>query len=125
MCTGYGGLDEGVLEVLDAELAWVADNDPASAEVLKYRYPDLPNLGDIRSYDWSGVTVDVLIAGFPCQPVSQAGRKRGMHDERWLFDDIMAAVDAMEARPRIIMLENVAGLLSANEGGAMERVLGS
>jgi DNA (cytosine-5)-methyltransferase 1 len=125
MCSGYGGLDEGVLSVLDAKLVWVADNDPAAAEVLRYRYPSVPNLGDIRLADWSGVDVDVLLGGFPCQPVSQAGRKRGMHDQRWLFDDIMVAVDNMAAKPRIIVLENVFGLLSANHGEAMEHVLGS
>lgn len=126
MCTGYGGMDEGVLSVLDGEIAWVADNDSGAARVLADHYPNTPNLGDIRAMSWADSTpVDLLLAGFPCQPVSLAGRKKGVEDDRWLFDDIMAAVDHMEEKPRVILLENVKGLLTAGERQVMARVIGS
>lgn len=125
MCTGYGGMDEGIRSVIGGDLLWVADNDQAADKVLSVRYPDIRNIGDIRSHDWSQESVDLLTAGFPCQPVSLAGRKKGLKDERWLFDDIMEAVDRMAERPRVIMLENVKGLLTANDRQAMARVIGS
>src|SRR5262249_35819147 len=71
LCTGYGGLDLAVLPVLGGHLAFVADNDPAATRLLSARIPGVPNLGDIRTVNWSTVdTVDVLTAGFPCQDIS-------------------------------------------------------
>jgi DNA (cytosine-5)-methyltransferase 1 len=124
MCTGYGGLDLAVEDVLGASLAWVADLDPGAARILEHRYPGLPNYGDIRAADWAAAEpVDVLAFGFPCQPVSAAGQRRGVDDERWLIDDILAAIGRMVALPRLLVLENVSGLLSANRGHAMARVI--
>lgn len=124
MCTGYGGLDLAVASVLGGTLAWVADNDPAAARILAHRFPHVPNHGDITAVDW-GTTepVDVLTAGFPCQPVSAAGRRKGISDERWLWDDIVAAIGRMGSRPGLLVFENVPGLLSANSGNAMARVV--
>jgi DNA (cytosine-5)-methyltransferase 1 len=124
LCTGYGGLDMAVHAVLGGDLAWVADIDPGASAIAGYRFPSVPNLGDITAADWGSVEpVGVLTAGFPCQPVSAAGRRKGLGDERWLFDDICTAVGRMVARPRLLVLENVPGLLSANGGDAMARVV--
>jgi DNA (cytosine-5)-methyltransferase 1 len=69
LCTGYGGLDMAVHEVLGGELAWVADIDPGASAILAHRFPSVPNLGDISKTDWSAIgPVDVLTAGFPCFP---------------------------------------------------------
>jgi DNA (cytosine-5)-methyltransferase 1 len=124
LCTGYAGLDMAVHAVLGGELTWVADTDPGAAAILEHRFPGVPNLGDITQVDWESVEpVDVWTAGFPCQPVSAAGRRRGVTDERWLFDDICTAVGRMVPRPRLLVFENVPGLLSANGGDAMARVV--
>lgn len=124
ICTGYGGLDHAVQDVFGGELAWVADIDPGANQILAHHYPHLPNLGDITTVDWSQVEpVDIFTGGFPCQPVSAAGQRKGVTDERWLFDDICAAISRMVARPRLLVFENVAGLLSANGGDAMARVV--
>lgn len=120
LCTGYGGLDMAV----GGELAWVSEVDRDASAVLGLRHPGVPNLGDLTSVDWGGVEpVDVLTAGFPCQPVSTAGKRAGVDDERWLFDDIAEAVGRMVDRPRVLVFENVRGLLSANGGAAMARVV--
>ena len=47
LCTGYGGLDLAVAEVLGGQLAWCADNDPRVSDILAARFPAVPNLGDI------------------------------------------------------------------------------
>jgi site-specific DNA-cytosine methylase len=65
----YAGLDLAVHAVLNGDLAWVADNDPGASAILAHRFPDVPNLGDIKAADWGAVEpVDVLTAGFPCFP---------------------------------------------------------
>lgn len=124
ICTGYGGLDMAVHQVFGGELAWVADIDPGANQILAHRYPHLPNLGDITTVDWSQVEpVDIFTGGFPCQPVSAAGQRKGVTDDRWLFDDICSALGRMVTRPRLLVFENVLGLLTANRGDAMARVV--
>ena len=68
LCTGYGGLDLAVELVLGGRLAWYAETDPHAQTVLAHHWPDVANLGDIRTTDWTGVEpVEILTAGFPCQ----------------------------------------------------------
>lgn len=110
LCSGYGGLDLAVTEVFDAEPVWHADNDPTAAAVLAHHWPHVPNLGDLIQVDFSTVpAIDVLAAGYPCQPYSTAGRQRGAADPRDLWPIVAAAVQAL--RPPTVVLENVAGHL--------------
>lgn len=120
LCTGIGGLDLAV-ERMGGELSWQAEIQPAANEVLAARFPSVPNLGDIKDIDPD--PVDVVVAGFPCQPVSTAGARRGTDDERWLWGDIERIVGRMEPRPGMLLFENVPGLLTANRGYAMARVV--
>lgn len=116
---GYGGLGLGLEQVLDdVRLVWVSDVDKSKARILAHHWPDVPNLGDISAVDWSAVEpVDVLSGGFPCQDVSAAGVRRGLRDDTrsglWRF--MAEAVDAL--RPRLVVVENVRGLLSARASG--------
>lgn len=111
VCTGYGGLDQAVQEVFGGELAWVADNDPGAALILAHRHPGVPNLGDITALDWHDVEpVDILTGGYPCQPFSTAGKRKGTKDARHLWPHIARALGVL--RPRLAVFENVAGHLS-------------
>ncbi|MGC5023010.1 DNA cytosine methyltransferase [Micromonospora sp. DT47] len=57
--------------MLGGRLTWYAETDRHARAVLEHHWPGVPNLGDIRTVDWSGVApVDILTAGFPCQAVS-------------------------------------------------------
>src|SRR5687767_3617024 len=79
--SGYGGLDLGVAALVDSEVLWHCEIDPAAVILLAHHWPDTPNLGDVREVDWSAVpAVDVLTGGFPCQDVSVAGRRAGVRD---------------------------------------------
>ena len=120
LCSGYGGLDMAAAAVFDLELAWYAEVDPDASKVLAHHYPRVPNHGDITAIDWTQVEpVDLLTAGYPCQPMSFAGRRAGLSDERWLWDDgVFPAI--RDLRPGIVLLENVPGHLSVGFG----RVLG-
>ncbi|MEU4476168.1 DNA cytosine methyltransferase [Micromonospora sp. NPDC023888] len=76
LCTGYGGLDMAVELVLGGQLTWYADTDRHARTVCAHHWPGVPNLGDIRTVDWTRVeSVDVLTAGFPCQDISNAGKE--------------------------------------------------
>ncbi|MFI7347226.1 DNA cytosine methyltransferase [Streptomyces sp. NPDC049936] len=111
VCTGYGGLDIAVQAVLGGELAWVADNDPGARRILAHHHPGVPNLQDITAVDWHGVApVDVLTGGYPCQPFSTAGKRKGTKDERHIWPYIARALGVL--RPRFGVFENVAGHLS-------------
>jgi DNA (cytosine-5)-methyltransferase 1 len=103
---------------------WHSETDPHASLVLQTRWPGVPNHGDLTVADWSKVEpVDALVAGFPCQPVSQAGKQKAQHDVRWVWDDIIAAVGNMAARPGLLFFENVRGLLTAGGGSAMRDVV--
>lgn len=119
LCSGYGGLDLAAEQLTGGTTAWVADIDPRASVVLAHRFADAPNLGDLRAVDWSTVEpVDVLTAGYPCQPFSTAGHRKGADDPRHLWPEVLRAV--RDLRPRLVLLENVAGHLSLGFG----RVLG-
>lgn len=121
LCTGYGGLDMAVHEVLGGELAWVADNDPGAAAILAHRFPSVPNLGDITATDWSLTEpIDVLTAGFPCQDISCAGRRAGLREgnRSGLWFHVARAIAAL--RPALVVIENVRELLSERADSDME-----
>lgn len=122
LCSGYGGLDMAVREVLGGEVAWFAEIEPRAAAVFAAHHSGIPNLGDLTTIT-DPPSADILTGGFPCQPVSSAGARKGTDDERWLFDDICALVGRMDPRPRLLIFENVRGLLTANDGDAMARVV--
>lgn len=127
LCSGIGGLDIAARLLLEeagqpGHVAWVAENNRNANDFLAKRMPGIPNLGDITQVS-SPEGVEVITAGFPCQPVSGAGRKKGTEDERWVWPSIQRIVGDMEPRPRLLLLENVPGLLTSNGGGAMARVV--
>ncbi len=118
MFTGVGGLDLG-LEALGAHVVWQAEVDKYASRVLAARYPETPNLGDVTKIEWSTVErPDVICGGYPCQPFSFAGQRKGEDDPRHLWPALRSAVHAL--RPRFVVLENVRGHLSLGFG----RVLG-
>lgn len=105
--TGYGGLDLAI----QGELVWYSEIDPAACSVLSSHHPGIPNLGDIKTVDWSSVPrVDILTGGYPCQPFSSAGLRKGSNDKRHLWPHVREAISHL--RPGIVVLENVRGHLS-------------
>lgn len=105
--SGYGGLDMAI----GGELVWYSEIEAAACKVLAAHHPGVPNLGDIKKVDWSTVKpVDVLTGGYPCQPFSNAGMRRGQEDERHLWPYVKDAISYL--RPRYAVLENVQGHLT-------------
>ena len=98
--------------------------NPFCRRVLEYWYPNSTSYEDITKTDFSGWRgrVGVLTAGFPCQPFSVAGQRKGAGDDRYLWPQVVRAVH--EIRPAWVVGENVAGLLSMVQPG-QESALGS
>lgn len=129
LCAGIGGLDLGVklgLRYLGAELVGrvYVEREAYAAACLVARMEsktlaEAPIWDDISTFDgrpWRGRT-HLILAGFPCQPWSAAGQRRGTDDERWLWPDIARIV--REVEPEWVFLENVPGLVR----GGLEQVL--
>lgn len=107
LCTGYGGLDMAVERVTGGKTIWVSEIDKWASSLLDSRMPDIPNLGDVKKIDWHTVPkVDWLTAGYPCQPFSNAGLRRGVEDDRHIWPWIAEGIGIL--RPRHVYLENVA-----------------
>lgn len=112
--TGYGGLDMAVQQTLGGDVAWYSEIDKAACTTLEAHHPGVRNLGDITTVDWADVpSVDILTGGFPCQPFSHAGKRKGTKDERHLWPYCVQAVAALT--PKLAVFENVMGLLSIKE----------
>ncbi len=108
--SGIGGLDLG-LERAGMTVVWQSEIDPYASRVLAKHWPNVPNLGDITKIDWSQVEpVDLICGGYPCQPFSNNGHRRGATDERHLWPYFFDAIRLL--RPRWVVAENVPGHLS-------------
>ena len=110
LCTGYGGLDMAVEAYFDAETVWVSEIDKHASEVIRQRF-GVTNHGDLKKINWAEIEpIDILTAGYPCQPFSIAGDRKGTNDERHIWPYIKEAISIL--RPRFVVLENVRGHLS-------------
>ena len=119
--SGIGGFD------LAAEWAgWTnafnCEIDPFCRTILKYHFPDAKQYEDIRTADftiWKD-RIDILTGGFPCQPFSLAGKRRGTEDDRYLWPAMLDVIRTV--RPRWVVGENVYGIVNWSEGLVFERV---
>lgn len=110
---GIGGLGLG-LERAGMTVVGQVEIDEFCRRVLSKHWPNVPRHGDVRTcVQWWRVAarprVDVVAGGFPCQPFSTAGRRRGVADERWGWPWMERVV--RDLRPRFVIVENVAALL--------------
>ena len=112
--SGIGGLDLG-LERAGMEVIWQSEIDPFCSKVLKKHWPKVVNHGDIRNIKWQHVErPDVICGGYPCQPFSNAGKRRGENDPRHLWPIMFNTI--CNLRPRYALMENVRGHLSMGFG---------
>ena len=119
---GIGGLDLG-LERAGMQVRWQVENNPYCIRVLEKHWPEVKRYGNIFEVDGTTLEpVDIICGGFPCQPVSQAGTRKGTSDDRWLWPEFVRIIRSV--RPKYVLVENVPGLLSTDSGRLMGRVLG-
>lgn len=119
--SGYGGLDLAVAKVLDAEVAWHCEWEDAPSKILERHFPGVPNYQDVTKVDFSAVEpVDILTGGFPCQDLSLAGKRAGLKEgtRSGLWSEFARAIETI--KPRLVVIENVRGLLSATAHSPVE-----
>jgi DNA (cytosine-5)-methyltransferase 1 len=115
--SGIGGLDLG-LERAGWECRWQVELDPFCRRVLTKHWPDVPKYTDVKVLDGRELEpVDLIAGGFPCQPVSLAGHQRAQADARWLWPEFARLIRMV--RPRVVLAENVPGLLVHGMGDVL------
>lgn len=114
--SGIGGIDLG-FEQAGFEIAWANDFDAAACKTYRNNFPNTILIeDDVRNINSCALSdIDVLVAGFPCQPFSVMGYRRGFNDPRGnLFFEIARFIDVK--RPKVVFLENVKNLMEHDNG---------
>lgn len=119
--SGIGGFD------LAAEwMGWTnlfhVERDEFCQRVLAHHFPNSKSYNDVTTFDglpWRG-RIDVLSGGFPCQPYSMAGARKGAEDDRHLWPDMLRVI--REVQPTWVVGENVLGLTNWNEGVVFDEI---
>ncbi|MFF7361062.1 DNA cytosine methyltransferase [Streptomyces sp. NPDC008125] len=117
LCAGYGGLGIAVENLTGQKVTVVAEVHPAACEVMKFRFPNAPNIGNVQTARWEELRgrVRTITAGFPCQDISNAGRREGIRGERsGVWFNIADAVRVI--RPEYVFLENVGAIRNRGLG---------
>lgn len=121
LCSGFGGFDlaaqwAGWNNVFHCEI------NPFAQRILKYYWPNAASYSDLFKTNFSthAGKINVLSAGFPCQPFSTAGEQRGEADERFIFPECIRAL--REIKPEWFVAENVYGLATAKFRPTLEKI---
>lgn len=111
------------LERAGMKIVWQVEIDDWCTKVLEKHWPGVKRYGDVKEINGEELErVDLVCGGFPCQPASTAGKRKGLVDNRWLWSEFYRIV--RQVRPRWVLAENVPGLLSVNSGQAFGEVVG-
>jgi DNA (cytosine-5)-methyltransferase 1 len=113
--SGIGGFDLAA-EWMGWENVFHCEWNPFGQKVLKHHFPNSISYNDITKTDFSihRGNIDIITGGFPCQPYSTAGLRKGKADERHLFPEMLRAIK--EIQPTWVIGENVRGLVSWGGG---------
>lgn len=117
---GIGGFDLAAERVWGkGSTVWHSEIDPYACAVFAQHFPHSRNVGDVTTWypDPETDAVEILCGGFPCQPTSYAGKRLVQADPRWLWPDFARIIRLL--RPRYVVLENTAGLLTAGMGDVL------
>ena len=109
--SGIGGFSLG-LEWAGMSTVAFCERDPYCTTIIKKHWPDTPVHSDVRNLDGKDYadSIDLVAGGFPCQPFSVAGNRRGSDDDRHLWPEMLRIIQ--EAKPRWVIGENVFGIIN-------------
>ncbi len=116
--SGIGGFSYGLELAGGFETKWFVENDPFCNKILAKHWPNVKRYGDIKDVGKANLEpVDLICGGFPCQPFSVAGKRKGKEDDRFLWPEMLRVIS--ELRPRWVIGENVPGIV----GVVLDQVL--
>jgi DNA (cytosine-5)-methyltransferase 1 len=125
--SGIGGFSLGLERMQAFETAAFCEIDPFCRRVLAKHWSGVPCYDNIRTLTSTRLTkdgigaIDLICGGFPCQPHSVAGKRRGSDDERDLWPEFARTI--REVRPQRVLAENVPGILSTESGRFFGQIL--
>ena len=119
--SGIGGFDLAA-EWMGWENVFHCEWNEFGKQILKYYWPKAISYGDITKTDFTihRGTIDVLSGGFPCQPYSLAGKRKGKEDDRHLWPEMLRVI--REIAPPFVVGENVYGLVNWNGGMVFDEI---
>ena len=117
--SGIGGFDLAA-SWANIPTVWQVEKDNFCQKVLRKNFPDTKLYGDI--YEIKELEpVDIISGGFPCQPFSTAGKRKGTEDDRFLWNEMFRIIQLV--KPSWVIAENVSGLITINNGLVLEQML--
>ena len=118
--SGIGGFSLGLESTGHFETIAFCEKDQFCQKVLKKHWSNIPIIDDVRRINGKEIKADVVTGGFPCQPFSVAGKRKGTDDDRYLWDETIRVV--RECKPKWFIGENVEGLINIQEGMVLRQV---
>ena len=118
--SGIGGFSLGLESTGGFKTIAFVEKNEFCQKVLKKHWPNITIEGDIRNVKGEKYQADIISGGFPCQPFSVAGKRKGTDDDRYLWDETIRVI--RECKPRWFIGENVEGLININNGVVLKQV---
>ena len=118
--SGIGGFSLGMEATKRIKTIGFVEKDKFCQKVLNKNFKNIPIEEDIRNVKGQRYTADIVSGGFPCQPFSVAGKRRGTDDDRYLWDETIRVV--AETKPKWFVGENVEGIININNGLVLRQV---
>ena len=118
--SGIGGFSLGLESTGYFKTIAFCEKDEFCQKVLRKHWKDIPIESEIRNVKGSNYKADIITGGFPCQPFSVAGKRKGTEDDRYLWDETIRIV--AETKPRWFIGENVEGIINIQDGMVLRQV---
>ncbi|BAQ88726.1 putative DNA methylase [uncultured Mediterranean phage uvMED] len=118
--SGIGGFSLGMEATKRIKTIGFVEKDKFCQKVLNKNFKNIPIEEDIRNVKGQRYTADIVSGGFPCQPFSVAGKRRGTDDDRYLWDETLRVV--AETKPKWFVGENVEGIVNISNGEVLQQI---
>ena len=118
--SGIGGFSLGLESTGQFETIAFVEKDEFCQKVLKKNFNNIPIESEVRNVKGDRYAADIITGGFPCQPFSVAGKRKGTDDDRYLWDETIRII--RECKPRWFIGENVEGIINIQEGVVLRQV---
>jgi DNA (cytosine-5)-methyltransferase 1 len=118
--SGIGGFSLGLESTGQFETIAFVEKDEFCQKVLKKNFNNIPIESEVRNVKGDRYAADIITGGFPCQPFSVAGKRKGTDDDRYLWDETIRVI--RECKPRWFIGENVEGIINIQQGMVLRQV---